>query len=226
MKKILILSLFFLLACSDDSDNKTFEPKIATYNFEERLPANIQTDAPIIYSQVMMMQSQMNAIGYFMTNNYTNRSTSHSRTSNNWSYGDFDVNYTYNLVGNQYQFLYTVTYQGAIYYSIEGWQMVDGSQGYWASSVNFDALGIGSQNMPDYSTEVSWTIDSGDLNMEMSFDFGDTMQAFYQMNMNNDGSGYFSYTLNGDLTYSALWNSDGSGQWTNYMTNPPTTYQW
>ena len=227
MKKLLILSALFIFACSGDSDNEQFEPKVTTFDFEERLPVNIQTDAPLIYFQVMSMQGQMNAVGAFMSNNtYMNRTTNELRTFNDWSYGDFNVDYSYDLVGNQYQFLYTITYQGAIYYTIEGWQMADGSEGYWSSTVNFEALGEGMENMPDYTTEVSWTNDSGGFNMEMSFDFGDTMQAFYEMNMNNDGSGDFTYSLNGDLTYSAMWNSDGSGQWTNYMTNPPTSYQW
>ena len=47
--------------------------------------------------------------------------------------------------------------------------------------------------------------------MEMSFDFGDTLQIFYEMTINNDGSGYFAYTLSGDLTYSALWSANGTG---------------
>jgi len=227
MKKLLIFSALFILACSGDSDNEQFQPKVTTFDFQERLPVNIQTDAPIIYSQVMSMQGQMNAVGAFMSNNtYMNRTTNQLRTFNDWSYGDFDVDYSYDLVGNQYQFLYTITYQGATYYTIEGWQMADGSEGYWSSTVNFEALGEGMENMPDYTMEVSWTNNSGGFNMEMSFDFGDTMQASYEMNMNNDGSGNFTYSLNGDLTYSAMWNSDGSGQWTNYMTNPPTSYQW
>lgn len=227
MKKLLIFSALFILACSGDSDNEQFQPKVTTFDFQERLPVNIQTDAPIIYSQVMSMQGQMNAVGAFMSNNtYMNRTTNQLRTFNDWSYGDFDVDYSYDLVGNQYQFLYTITYQGATYYTIEGWQMADGSEGYWSSIVNFEALGEGMENMPDYTMEVSWTNNSGGFNMEMSFDFGDTMQASYEMNMNNDGSGNFTYSLNGDLTYSAMWNSDGSGQWTNYMTNPPTSYQW
>ena len=80
--------------------------------------------------------------------------------------------------------------------------------------------------MPDYTTELSWTSDTDGLNMEMSFDFGDTMQVFYEMNINNDGSGYFAYTLNNDLTYSALWNANGTGQWTNHTTSPPSITYW
>ena len=45
-------------------------------------------------------------------------------------------------------------------------------------------------------------------------------------NINNDGSGYFAYTLNNDLTYSALWNANGTGQWTNYTTSPPSITYW
>lgn len=229
MKKLLFaLTSLLIFACSGDSTGEDkFEPKVTSFDFEERLPDNIQTDAPIIYSQVLSMQGQMNAIGAFMTNaEYMNGSAYQSRTSDNWSYDDFDINYSYDLVGNQYQFLYTISYQGSIYYTIEGWQMADGSAGYWYSTVNFDALDLGMENMPNYNIEVSWTNNAGDLNMEMSFDFGETMQAYYEMNLNNNGSGYFNYTLNGDLTYSALWNSDGTGQWTNHMTNPPTVTYW
>ena len=63
------------MSCSGDSASDTqFEPEITSFNFEERLPQNMQNDAPIIYSQVMSMQGQMNAMGAFMTNNgYMNR---------------------------------------------------------------------------------------------------------------------------------------------------------
>ncbi len=229
MKKIIfILTGILLWSCSGDSSSDTqFEPEITSFNFEERLPQNMQNDAPIIYSQVMSMQGQMNAMGAFMTNNgYMNRTANEARTTSDWSYGDFDVEYSYDLVGNQYQFYYTISYQGAVYYTIEGWQMVDGSSGYWASTVDFEALGQGMENMPDYTTEVSWASDANGLNMEMSFDFGDTMQIFYEMTINNDGSGYFAYTLNGDLTYSALWSANGTGLWTNHTTNPPTVTTW
>ena len=229
MKKIIYLFLAITLwSCSGDSDSETsFEPAVTTFNFEERMPLNMQTDAPIVYSQVMSMQAQMNAVGAFMTNAESlYGSANHSRTTNDWSYGDFNVDYSYELVGNQYQFLYTVTYQGAVYYTIEGWQMADGSAGYWASTIDFDALGAGMETMPDYTTEMSWTSDDSGIHMEMSFDFGDTSQVFYEMSMSNDGSGSFAYTVNSDLSYSATWNANGTGQWTNHMTSPPTVTYW
>ena len=136
------------------------------------------------------------------------------------------MEYSYDLVGNQYQFLYTITYQGEVYYTIEGWQMSDGSAGYWASSIDFEALGQGMENMPDYTTELSWTSDTNGLNMKMSFDFGDTMQVFYEMNNNNNGSEHFAYTLNNDLTYSALWNANGTGLWTDHTTSPLSINYW
>ena len=230
MKKIIsIIIVVLFVSCSGGSTSENqFEPKVTSYNFEERLPENMQTDAAIVYSQVMSMQAQMNAVGVFMTNSewMNNSSGYQSRTTDDWSYEDYNIEYSYDLVGNQYQFLYTVTYQGEVYYTIEGWQMSDGSAGYWASSIDFEALGQGMENMPDYTTELSWTSDTDGLNMEMSFDFGDTMQVFYEMNINNDGSGYFAYTLNNDLTYSALWNANGTGKWTNHTTSPPSITYW
>ena len=158
MKKIIYLFLGVLFwSCSGDSESEiSFEPTVTTFNFEERIPQNMQTDAPIVYSQVMTMQAQMNAVGAFMTNTESQYSSSNqSRTTNDWSYGDFNVDYSYNLIGNQYQFLYTITYQGALYYTIEGWQMADGSAGYWTSTIDFDALGMGMENMPDYTPKLS-----------------------------------------------------------------------
>ena len=227
MKKFIYLLFgIALLSCNDEPAGETpFEPSVTTFNFEERLPQNMQTDAPLVYSQVIVMQAQMNAVGAFMNNpDGANRSVVQSRTDYNWSYGDFNIDYNYVLVGDQYQFLYTVTYQGAAYYTIEGWQMADGSAGYYVSTIDFDALGM--EDFPDYTTEVSWTSNAAGLQMELSFDFGDTMQVFYEMTMNNDGSGDFAYTLNGDLTFTAQWNSDGTGQWTDHMTSPPTVTYW
>ena len=229
MKKIIIIFIRILLwSCSEDSSSDIqFEPEITAFNFEERLPKNMQNGAPLIYSQVMSMQGQINTMGLFMSNNgYMNKTTNKAKTNSNWSYGDFNVEHSYDLVGNQYQFYYTISYQGTVYYLIEGWQMVDGSSGYWDSKVDFEALGQGMKNIPDYTTELSWTSDAGGLNMEISFDFGDTMQIFYEMIINNDDSGYFAYTLNDDLTYSALLYANGSGLWTNHLTTPPTVSTW
>ena len=134
MKKFIYLLFgIALLSCNDEPAGETpFEPSVTTFNFEERLPQNMQTDAPLVYSQVIVMQAQMNAVGAFMNNpDGANRSVVQSRTDYNWSYGDFNIDYNYVLVGDQYQFLYTVTYQGAAYYTIEGWQMADGSAGYY-----------------------------------------------------------------------------------------------
>tara|TARA_B110000971_G_scaffold14656_1_gene13567 strand:- start:1655 stop:2074 length:420 start_codon:yes stop_codon:yes gene_type:complete len=94
------------------------------------------------------------------------------------------------------------------------------------AAVDFDTLGMGMENRPVYTTEVSWSYHATALHMEMSFDFGDTSQVFYEMSMSNDGSGDYTYTQNGDLTYSASWNANGTGQWTNHMTSPPIVTYW
>ena len=69
MKKIIsIITIVLFISCSGDSSSETqFEPEITSFNFEERLPDNMQTDAAIVYFQVLSMQSQMNAVGAFMT---------------------------------------------------------------------------------------------------------------------------------------------------------------
>ena len=64
MKKIIfILTGILLWSCSGDSSNDTqFEPEITSFNFEERLPQNMQNDAPLIYSQVMSIWLMANFI--------------------------------------------------------------------------------------------------------------------------------------------------------------------
>ncbi|MDA7707554.1 hypothetical protein N9A47_04540 [Flavobacteriaceae bacterium] len=69
MRKIIsIIIVVLFVSCSRNSTSETqFEPEITSFNFEERLPDNMQTDAAIVYFQVLSMQSQMNAVGAFMT---------------------------------------------------------------------------------------------------------------------------------------------------------------
>jgi hypothetical protein len=59
MRKIIsIIIVVLFVSCSRNSTSETqFEP----------LPDNMQTDAAIVYFQVLSMQSQMNAVGAFMT---------------------------------------------------------------------------------------------------------------------------------------------------------------
>ena len=227
MKKLnlFILTLFFI-ACSDrDSNvNGEFTPNAIDVEYLDRIPESLQQDSPFTYSQIMQISYQMYGFGAFMENQ-GKALLDGPKDDYDWSYGDFEVSFSYNLNGNQYEFLYSVSYQGIPYYTIEGWQMVDGSMGYWNANVDFDSLIEGTSSI-DYNYSVNWSSSNSGFNYEMSMNYADSFSYLYILNINSDGSGEFEISYNGSLMYEAIWNSDGSGQLINYSYDPPVVETW
>jgi hypothetical protein len=138
-----------------------------------------------------------------------------------WTYGPYTINYNYNQVGNRYVFTYSAMLNGVEYYTINGWEYVDASAGHWDYNINTSVLGTPSS--ADYNIDFDWNRNSvGDYHFDMQFDMGTTNLLHYTANVNNDMSGNFSYTLNGSLFYSCIWDSTGHGVFTDYNTTPPT----
>jgi hypothetical protein len=75
----------------------------------------------------------------------------------------------------------------------------------------------------DYNIDFDWNRNNaGDYHFDMQFDMGTTNMLHYIADVNNDMSGNFSYTVNGNLFYGCIWDSTGHGVFTDYNTTPPT----
>jgi hypothetical protein len=219
MKKILSYIVIGILITSCSSDNQsstTFKPSLTKLGLATKVPSNLQQNSPQTYSQISQMEAYMN-----MGSMYMNNTTGKSTNTNTWSYGGYTVTYSYNLVGNQYQFTYTMTLNSVVYYSITGWENSDGTAGHWNYSINTSVLG--SPNNSNYNITFDWTRSSiGDYHFVMNFDMGATNNLHYVTNINHDLSGNTIFSSNSVKYYGSTWNSTGHGQFTIYLTNPPT----
>lgn len=213
-----------MTSCSSDNESSsTFKPSLTNLELATKVPSNLQQNSPQTYLQIRQMEAYMN-MGSMYMNNTTGRSATTNRTSadtNTWNYGGYTVTYSYNLVGNKYQFTYTITLNSVIYYSITGWQNTDGTAGHWNYSINTSVLGASSS--ANFNITFDWTRSTiGDYHFVMDFDMGATNNLHYVTNINHDLSGNTIYSSNSVQYYGSTWNSTGHGQFTNYLTNPPT----
>ena len=227
MKKLIFFIIIpFFVACGDGDANVNgeFIPNAINIEYMDKIPESLQQDSPFTYSQIMQISYQMYGFGAFMENQGRTL-VSGAKNDYVWSYGDFEVSFSYNLNGNQYEFLYSISYQSIPYYTIEGWEMADGSMGAWNANVDFDALIEGTSSI-DYNYSVSWSNSNSGFNYEMSMNYADSFSYLYILNINSDGSGEFEISYNDNLMYEAIWNSDGSGQLINHNYDPPVTETW
>lgn len=201
---------------SDNGSSSTFKPSLTKLELATKVPSNLQQNSPQTYSQISQMEAYIDMCSMYMNNN-----TGKSGYTNTWSYGGYTVTYSYNLVGNQYQFTYTMTLNSVVYYSITVWQNTDGTAGHWNYSINTSVLGA--PNNSNYNITFDWTRSTiGDYHFVMNFDIGASNNLHYVTNINHDLSGNTIYSSNSVQYYGSTWNSTGHGQFTNYLTNPPT----
>ena len=220
MKKILALLIIALAitSCSSDSGSNSFKPTVTKLNLATKIPSNLQQTSPEAYSQISQMEAYMN-LGSAYMNRPSGKTTPES--SSTWTYGNYTVTYSYLTVGNQYQYTYTMTQSGSIYCTITGWEYTDGSAGHWDYNINASVLGAPSGS--NYNINFDWIKNTlGDYHFVMDFDMGQSNNLHYVANINHDLSGDFLYTSNSTQYYSGSWNSTGHGQYTNYLTSPPT----
>jgi hypothetical protein len=219
MKKILsfIAIAIIMTSCSSsDSGSSNFKPSLTRLDLASKVPANLQQNSPQAFSQISQMEAYMN-----MGTLYMNNPVGKSASTNTWSSGGYTVTYSYELVGNQYQFSYTMTLNSVLYFTLTGWENTAGTAGHWNYIMNTAVLG--DPNGSNFNITFDWTKNSlGDYHFEMDFDMGTSGNLNYVSNIYHDFSGNYLYSSNSEQIYGATWNSSGHGQFTNYMTNPPT----
>ena len=225
MKKIFLLIViitFSLTSCDRESNGGVdFIPENTNFNFDSRLPESFQSN-PEISARIGQMQSITNSCGVLMNsmtssrvtvlNRNSNHSSRNSNLTNNsnlpnqytWVYGSYVIVYAYGIVGDNYEFEYTINLNGDLFYEASGYQAVDGTSGHWEA--NFS-------NGIDYNVVYDWSINSaGDIHIESVFTLGnDTLN--YEFNLNSDNSGDLTYILNLDTLFEMSWNSLGHGSY-------------
>lgn len=219
MKKILsiIAIAIFITSCSSDNESSSsFKPSLTKLELTSKVPSNLQQNSPQTFSQISEMEGYMNMCSMYM-NNPTGRSSS----TNTWTYGNFTVTYTYNLVGNRYEFSYSISQNSVENFSLTGWENTDGSGGHWSYAINTAQLG--NPNSSNFNITFDWTRSTiGDYHFDMTFDMGPNNNLHYVSNFNHDYSGNSMFSVNSVQNYGTTWNSTGHGQFTNYLTNPHT----
>jgi hypothetical protein len=219
MKKIFLLIVLITLSlnsCDRESNGGVdFIPENTNFNFDSRLPESFQSN-PEISARMGQMQSITNVCGALMNsmrssrvtvlNRNSNHSSKNSHLTNNytWVYGSYVVVYSFGIVGDNYEFEYTINLNGNPFYEASGYQAVDGSSGHWEA--NFS-------NGIDYNVVYDWSINSaGDIHIESVFTLGsDTLN--YEFNLNSDNSGDLTYKLNSVILFEMSWNSLGHGSY-------------
>ncbi len=229
MKKILSICIAVLLSnCGSDEpvsdiNTQNFKPAVTNLNLTTKIPISLQSKSPLMWSQISMMEAYLKMGANFMTPS-TGKSNS-SLYKNTWSYGGYTVNYSYNLVGDKYEYLYKMALNGQIYSTIDGWQKTDGSSGHWAYNINLSVMGVPSSS--NYNIDFNWNKDNvNNYTFDMIFNLGSSGTMHYISHLKNDYSGDFNYYTNNTLVYNGIWKYDGSGQFTNYITSPPTVTTW
>ncbi len=227
MKKILsfIVIAIFMTSCSSDNESTTtFKPSLTNLGLSSKVPSNLQQNSPQTYSQITQMEAYMNMCSMYMNNPTGKNSatnTGKSGSTNTWTYGNYTVTYTYNLVGTRYEFSYTMTQSSVEYINLTGWENTDGSAGHWSYLINTAQLGNPSSS--NFNITFDWTRNTiGDYHFDMNFDMGPSNNLHYVTNFNHDYSGNSMFSVNSVQNYGTTWNSTGHGQFTNYLTSPPT----
>lgn len=211
MKKIIALFLivFSIVSCDRESvdGGPGFVPSNTNFDFDSRLPSTLESTSEV-NTRVQQMKSLTQACGMLMNSMRSNRVTRLATTNSNlpnhytWSSGGYVIDYSYGVVGDNYEFEYTITINGDLYFEASGWQAIDGTAGHWES--NFSAAG-------NYNVVYDWNInDAGDLHFDMHFTTNtDTLD--YVFNLFSDNSGNITYSLNSSEIFYCQWNAAGHG---------------
>jgi hypothetical protein len=206
-------------ACKKEKSAINFKPTFTKVDFTQKVPLSLQQNSPIAFSQINMMGAYMNLASNLMSSTGKISGTDVNNTT--WNYGPYTVTYDVTQTGNRYVFVYTISLNGQVYYTINGWENTDASAGHWNYNLNTSVLGY-TQNSSDYNISFDWSRSGNGYNFEMTFDMGTTQLMHYVAQLNDDYSGYFNYELNGSPYYGCVWNANGNGYFTDYTTTPPT----
>ena len=243
MKKYIpILILLIISSCKKEDENiqssqPDFTPEFTTTSVVDIVPNALMSNGyPMGNTYLMQIESYMMLPSVYMNFSniqYYNRNISQSRStlqnSWTWTYGGYEITYSYSESNGQFTYDYTVSMNGNNWYYISGWQNTDGSAGQW--EYYFDYTNIpGGASLSNWAINFEWQNNNGNYNFEMDYDFGNpNSNTSITMNVNtNNGSGNYSYfTPSNNLMYEYTWSNNGNnGTFASYVTNPPQIYTW
>lgn len=214
---ILIAAVAILFSsCSKDEATPTATPFASTFtaaNLTAKIPTSLATKSPQTSSQVQAMVDMMTIVDNLQK---TKPQGKESRRDS-WVSGDFTINYTGSDSATQHLYSYTITQGSVTFYTINGWENINGSAGHWvldisAAATSETAIGV----------DFDWTKNSSnDFNLDMLVITGQD-NVHITANINNDSSGDLFLYSGAMLLMKSVWNATGSGQYTDYSTTPPT----
>lgn len=219
---LILMSLSFIVgfnSCKKDDDKDSNEPFVTSASkfsdpneipISSSLENSADPNASLAFIQASSLRSTLSAYTGFMTvpanaDYYAGKVIG----SWHWSYQGYAGEYILEENGSRYEFSYIWTSQGAPFYSFNGWEEKDGTEGYM--NLEFDGTD---------AITIAWQqLSNGGYSIDMRLYDGSTVSTRYMGVYNADGSGSIDLYEDGIISYEASWNANGSGSYTSYDYN-------
>lgn len=227
---LLVLVTVLLYSCSKSDDTPAaanFTPALKTTDLTTRIPTSLATKSPKTSEQIDGMIAFMGLAESLqqtkpagLINQPNNNGTSSRGINDSWTSGEYTINYTGSDSATQHLYTYTISQGSTTFYTINGWENIDGSAGHWV----FDITAAASSGQGTISIDFDWIKNStNDYNLDMVIAAGaESGHLIATINHNNSGN-MTGYTTGTTLEFKSTWNANGSGQYIDYTTNPATT---
>lgn len=214
---MLLLTLAFS-SCSKDDDASSDTTTLTSADLTAKIPSSLQTKSPETSDEINYMIAMMAIREGFTNSRPASRTTSKTTGDTTWVYEGYTITYTGNTSATQYLYSYTVKQNNVIFYTINGWENIDGSAGHWVLNLSTNVTSGVAMNI-----DFDWVKNSSnDYNLDMLITSG--LESYNLIaNIYNNGSGDLKGYEGTDLIFKSNWNSNGNGQYIDYYTTPPTT---
>lgn len=216
---LLVIVLALLSSCSKD-DSASTPAAAATFTATDltaKIPSSLKTKSPETSAQIDDMIALMGIGDAFKLSKPTTK-TSGKTSGDTWTSGGFTIKYTGSDNATQHLYTYTISQGSVLYYTLTGWDNINGSAGHWV--LDFSAAATAGQG--SINVDFDWIKNSSnDYNLDMVIVAG-TESAHLIANINHDSSGDLKGYNGSVLSFKSNWNANGSGQYVDYETNPAT----
>lgn len=221
LKKIsclLVLVAVLFSSCSKDEDeSSSTATTLTTADLTAKIPTSLATKSPQTSEQLNEMISLMGITEAFQKTKPSTKRTG-KIAGDTWTSGGYTIIYTDNDTATQHVYTYTIKQGSVTYYTIAGWENKNGSAGHWV----LDMSDVVTGGQGTIGIDFDWTKNSSnDFNLDMLITAG-AESGHLVANINHDSSGNIKGYEGTTLSFESTWNSSGSGQYTDYGTNPAT----